>query len=692
MGTKQPQGERKSMNERLNRPGRLAIRRRLTVALALVFLVMTASAAMGQTRGTPEGEWRYWGADAWGTRYSPLDQINAENFTDLEVAWIWRGDNFGPNPHYTLRATPIYAAGKLFTVVGARRTVAAIDPATGETLWTFREPHTLRYERSERFEYGKGVAYAEVDGRGVIYYTSPAFFLHALDAETGRPLEGFGGKIPIDGFPETGSVDLLADLGHPYDVFEGIPRHIGNITASSPPIVVNGVIVIGNSASRGRLNTRIENVPGDILAYDARTGEHLWKFNVIPGPGEFGHESWESDAWSYTGNVNAWAPLSADAELGIVYIPTDVPTNDYYGGFRPGDNLFANSILALDVRTGRRVWHFQTVHHDVWDWDNPVQPILIDITVDGRQIPALVQTTKQAFAYVLNRETGEPVWPIEERPVPQSEIPGERLSPTQPFPTRPAGYDLQGITEDDLIDFTPELRAMALELASEFLLGPLFNPPIHRGNARGLRGAVSCPPSGGGTNIRGGTVADPETGIMYVASVKECAARLMVPGEERDVPESIFTNGATVTEWASGGGGFSNIQGISIVKPPYGRITAIDLNTGEHLWWIPNGDTPERIRNHPRLQGVDLPNTGQTSHATALVTRSLLIYGEGRSGEPRIHAVDKRTGQRLATLEVPGQTNTAPMTFLHEGRQYIVSAISSTESDLPGSLMALRLP
>ena len=522
--------------------------------------------------------------------------------------------------------------------------MAAIDPATGETLWTFREPHTLRYERSERFEYGKGVAYAEVDGRGVIYYTSPAFFLHALDAETGRPLEGFGGKIPIDGFPETGSVDLLADLGHPYDVFEGIPRHIGNITTSSPPIVVNGVIVIGNSSSRGRLNTRIENVPGDILAYDARTGEHLWKFNVIPGPGEFGHETWESDAWSYTGNVNAWAPLSADAELGIVYIPTDVPTNDYYGGFRPGDNLFANSILALDVRTGRRVWHFQTVHHDVWDWDNPVQPILIDITVDGRQIPALVQTTKQAFAYVLNRETGEPVWPIEERPVPQSEIPGEKLSPTQPFPTRPAGYDLQGITEDDLIDFTPELRAMALELASEFLLGPLFNPPIHRGNARGLRGAVSCPPSGGGTNIRGGTVADPETGIMYVASVKECAARLMVPGEERDVPESIFTNGATVTEWASGGGGFSNIQGISIVKPPYGRITAIDLNTGEHLWWIPNGDTPERIRNHPRLQGVDLPNTGQTSHATALVTRSLLIYGEGRSGEPRIHAVDKRTG------------------------------------------------
>jgi quinoprotein glucose dehydrogenase len=375
-----------------------------------------------------DGGWRHWGADAKSSRYSALDQIDASNFEKLSVAWIWRGDNFGPSADFILRSTPIYVDGKLFTVAGERRTAAALDPATGETLWIYREPHTKRWENSMRKNYGKGVAYAEVDGNGRIYLVTPGFFLHALDPETGRPIESFG---------DEGTVDLLKDFGYPYDPYEGIPMEVGYITNSSPPMVVNGVVVVGNSHEQGYYQARPENVPGNILGYDAKTGKFKWIFHVIPRPGEYGHDTWESDAWSYTGNVSSWAPISADPELGLVYLVTDGATIDNWGGFRPGDGLFTTSILALDVQTGQRKWHFQTVHHDIWNYDNPTAPNLVDIKVDGRPIKALVQTTKQGFAYVLNRETGEPVWPIEERPVPQSLIPGEKTSPTQPSPPSP---------------------------------------------------------------------------------------------------------------------------------------------------------------------------------------------------------------------------------------------------------------
>ncbi len=626
--------------------------------------------------GDGEGEWRYWGGDAGSTRYSPLDQIDADNFESLEVAWIWRGDNYshdGADP--LLRATPIYVNGTLYSVAGSRRTVIAIDPATGETLWTFREPHTKRWEDSMRKNYGKGVAYDEVDGRGVIYVVTPAFFLHALDAETGRPIETFG-----DG----GTVDLLDDLGPwPHDRYEGLPPEIGYITNSSPPIVVNGVVVVGNSHEQGYYQTRKENVPGNILAYDARTGRHLWKFNVIPQEGEAGNETWENDAWSYTGNVSSWAQMSADPERDLVYIVTDPPTIDYYGGFHPGDNLYATTILALNAQTGERVWHFQTVHHDLWNYDNPTAPNLVDITVDGERIPALVQVTKQSFAYVLNRETGEPVWPIEERPVPQSDVPGEKTSPTQPFPTRPAPFEMQGLTEEDLIDFTPELRQEALEIISEYRIGPLFTPPAIPNEAEGIIASIHCPGANGGANTQGGAVVDPETGILYVASIKGCSAPRLRPGTELD-PESNV-------EWATRGpGGVRGPQGLPLWKPPYGRITAIDLNTGEHLWWIPNGETPASVAEHEALQGVELPNTGHRAHATKLVTKTLLMYGEGRGAEPRFHAVDKATGEGLGVVELPAPTQTAPMTYMHGGKQYIVMAVGS--SDHPGSLVALTLP
>ena len=674
--------------------------------VALLALALPAHAASqppppspaeaARDRGTLYGEWRYWGADAHSTRYSPLVQIDGSNFEELETAWLWRADNFGPTVDRILRSTPLYVDGTLYTVAGRRRTVVAIDPGTGETLWTFREPRTTRWERSSRQNYGKGVAYGEIDGRGVIYMVSPAFFLHALDAETGRPVEGFGKPVPLDGFGRHGTVDMLADLGHPYDPDRGIDPEVGYITNSSPPIVVNGVVVVGSANLNGGVETRRENVPGDILGYDARTGEHLWTFHVIPRPGEFGHDTWENDAWSFVGNANAWAPLSADLEQGIVYLPTDAPTNDYYGGFRPGANLFSSSVLALDARTGERVWHFQTVHHDIWDWDNPLPPTLLDVTVDERRVPMAVQTTKQGFLFAFDRVTGEPVWPIEERAVPAGDVPGEWYSPTQPFPTRPAPYDMQGLTVDDLVDFTPELRKEAEERVEDYRIGPLYNPPVHLGNDAGVRAAVTCPSAIGGANIIGGTVADPETGILYVASERACSGRVLVPGEERDDPESRpagMPSGTTVVKWHNGGsGGFGPIEGIPIFKPPYGHITAVDMNTGEHLWRIPNGDTPERIRNHPRLEGVELPNTGQLSHATALVTRSLLMYGEGRGGRPLFHAVDKASGERIGTVELPAPSSTAPMTYYHEGRQYIVVPVGGGSERHPGALAALRLP
>jgi len=372
-------------------------------------------------------------------------------------------------------------------------------------------------------------------------------------------------------------------------------------------------------------------------------------------------------------------------------VVTDPPTNDYWGGFHPGDNLFATSILALDVRTGQREWHFQTVHHDIWNRDNPTAPNLLDVNIDGREVPILVQTTKQAFAYVFNRETGEPIWPIEERPVPRGHVPGEWYSPTQPFPTKPAAYDLQDITEDDLIDFTPVLRQQALEILDQYEYGSMFTPPRHPDNELGKRGAIHCPGPGGGTNITGGTAADPEAGIIYAASMTLCAAPILSPGEVGDAadPNPI---GRTVAKYATDNGFLQGPQGLPLFKPPYGRITAIDMNTGETLWMIPNGDTPERIRNHPALEGVDLPNTGVRSQALTLVSKTLLMYSEGRGARPLLYAVDKADGTRLGTVELPAPATSIPMSYLHEGRQYIVVPIAGGTGRLPGSLVSLALP
>ena len=643
---------------------------------AAVYCVAGAQ-AFAQAPGTADGQWHYLGGDSAHTRYSPADQIDADNFEDLEEAWVWDGASFNAASG---RSTPSYIDGILYTVAGPRRHVVAIDPATGETIWSYREPNTTRYEYSMRKDYGKGIAYAEVDGRGVIYIISPAFFLTALDAKTGDPLEGFGKPVPIDGFPQTGVVDLLGDLGHDYDPYEGLPLEKGYITSSSPPIVVNGVIVVGNSAEQGYNQSRIENIPGDILGYDAKTGEFLWKFNVLPGPGEFGHETWENDAWEWTGDISSWAPLSADQERGIVYVPTNGATLDFYGGFRPGDNLFSTSLIALDVKTGERKWHYQMVHHDIWNYDTPTAPVLMDVRMNGETVPIVAQVTKQAFTYTFNRETGEPIWPIEERPVPASKIPGEKLSETQPFPTKPAPFDQQGLTEDDLMDFTPELRQRTIDVLADYEVGPLFQPPLHRDNDLGKKGSLWCPGDIGGVNIDGPAAADPATGILYVTSRKHCSTRIMAPGAERDAVIKAPT-GSTIADYAVlSGFGIRGPDGLNIFKPPYSRITAIDMNTGEHLWWVPVGETPDAVLSHPDLQGMDIPNTGYGLRvAQMVVTPNLLIYtGNVSDGTPTIFAVDKATGETLAQVEAPAESNYGIMTYVHDGRQYIMLQTRST--------------
>ncbi len=659
--------------------GKIAVTRRLFAGVTALLFACVGSFSLAQD----SVEWLTLGSDYAHTRYLPVDEITPENFNELEEAWIWDGASFNAASG---RSTPSYVDGKIITVVGPRRYVVALDAKTGETIWSYVEPKTGRWEYSMRKDYGKGVTIAEVNGRKVVYITSPAFFLTALDLETGIPLQGFGKPVPIAGFPQTGVVDLLADLGHPYDPDEGIPLETGYITSSSPPIVVNGTIIVGNSAEQGYNQSRIENIPGDILAYDAATGDFKWKFNVIPRPGEYGHETWENDAWQWTGDVSSWAPLSADQDLNLVYIPTNSATIDFYGGFRPGDNLFAASLIALDADSGRRAWHFQMVHHDIWNYDTPTAPILLDVNIDGRDVPAIMQATKQGFVYAFNRETGEPLWPIVERPVPVSRVPGEKLATTQPFPTRPEPFDLQGLSIDDLVDFTPELRRLAIEAVAEFQLGPLFNPPLHYDNELGKTAALWCPGGGGGANITGPAAADPEAGILYVTSSTGCTARVLGPGAEADLRWELPT-GTTFADYAvvrSTSPG--RIQGIPITKPPYSRIQAIDMNTGDTLFTLPIGETPDSIANHPLLAGVDVGNTGSGAKAAMVVTKNMLIYsGSIGDGTPYLFAVDKMTGEELARLEVSALSRYGMMTYQHQGHQYVMLQTGPT-------LTAMALP
>jgi quinoprotein glucose dehydrogenase len=635
------------------------------VAALLLLGIGVAPAAGIAQRGAPGGEWPVYGGDLASTRYAPLEQIDADNVAGLEIAWRWSAQNFGPRPELRNETTPLMIDGVLYATAGSRRSVVAIDPGSGETLWMYRLDEGERGSAAPRPNSGRGVAYwrPAAPERARVFVVTPGFHLIALDASSGRPVSEFG---------EDGVLDLMVGL-------RGDIPPVGRIGSSSPPVIVGDVVVVGSAQEVGMTPDAMRNIKGDVRGFDARTGELLWTFHTIPAAGEPGYDTWEDGSADYTGNAGVWAPFSADPELGYVYLPVEDATSDMYGGHRPGGNLFSSSLVCLDASNGERVWHFQLIHHDIWDWDLPTAPILVDIEVDGRPIKAVVQVTKQAWAYVFDRVTGEPVWLIEERPVPQSDVPGETTSPTQPHPTRPAPFDRQGFSEDDLIDFTPELHAQALELMGGYRTGPIFTPPSLVDGEDGKRGTLMMPNAIGGANWEGAAV-DPETGILYVPSFTSPTVFGLRPAD----PER-----SDLRYWA-GGRAPRLPRGLPIVKPPWGRITAIDLNTGEHVWMIPNGDTPESIKNHSLLRGVELPRTGKMSRAMLLVTKTLLFSGEGLSGDPVFRAHDKATGDVLAEIELPATTTGVPMTYMHDGNQYIVVAVGSRE--YPAGLVALALP
>ena len=658
--------------------------------LALLMLLLPA---LNAQQGASKGEWRYYGGDAGSTKYSPLDQINASNVKQLEIAWRWKAENFGPRPDYNWEVTPLMIGGVLYFTAGSRRDAIAVDAATGETLWMYRLDEGERGDRAVRTQ-NRGLAYW-TDGKGDerILVISPGYQLIALHAKTG---------IPISTFGKNGIVELT----------EGLDRELvkpGQIGSSSPAIVIRDVLVVGAALASGSAPVSKVNVPGYIRGFDVRTGKRIWTFRTVPQPGELGHETWEKNSWKYTGNTGAWAPLSGDEELGYVYIPVEMPTGDFYGGTRLGDNLYADSLVCLDARTGKRIWHFQTVHHDVWDWDLSSPPILVDITVGGKKIKAVAQVTKQAFTFVFDRVTGKPVWPIEERAVPQSTVPGERTAPTQPFPTKPAAFDRQGITTDDLIDFTPQLKAEALKIAESYQLGPLYLPPIVR-DTDGKLGALILPHHTGGANWPGGAL-DPETGILYVSSVTNPdSLSLIVADPKRSDMAYVASMGnravaspqGGMPKFGSAGEGPArpNIgpQGLPLVKPPWGRITAINLNSGDHVWMIANGDAPDAVKNHPAMKGIDLKNAGKPERSPLMVTKTLLFGADGPglfnagpgAGGRMFRAIDKKTGAIIHELMLPASTTGVPMTYMIDEKQYIVVAIGARGT--PAELIALAIP
>jgi quinoprotein glucose dehydrogenase len=645
------------------RPSRLS---KLTIAfaaLATIAILLPGSAVAQQ--GTNDGEWRVYGGDPGHTRYAGLDQIDASNVGDLEVVWRWTGRNFGPNPNIRSSTTPLMVDGVLYATAGMRRAVVAIDAGTGETLWTWSLREDERLSVAPRPNPGRGVGYWE-DGRGNarILVVTPGYHMAALDASTGVPVAEFG---------RDGIVDLME--GH--RARDGIDL-VGTIGSSSPPTIVGDVVVVGSAHHVGFQPPSRANTPGDIRGFNVRTGELIWTFKTIPEAGELGVDTWQDDSWTYTGNAASWAPISFDPETGYVFVPTEAPTGDFYGGHRPGSNLFSTSLLVLDSRTGERIWHFQTVHHDIWDMDNPAAPILADIVIEGQPRKVVVQITKQSFAFVFDRLTGEPIWPIEERAVPQTDVPGEWTSPTQPFPTKPAAFDRNGFTEDDLIDFTPEIRARAAEIAAGFRMGPLYTPPSLADAEDGTGGTLMLPYSTGGANWEGGAL-DPETGFLYVGTqTNPFVLTLREGGDRSDM------------NYVQGFGRAQLAPGVPIVKPPWGRITAIDLSTGDHAWMIANGDTPPSVAQRLEMDPADIPRTGKISRAGVLVTKTLLFAGEGLSGDPVFRAHDKMTGEILAEIELPNTQAGLPMTYLHGGRQFIVMSVGG--GGQPAELVALALP
>ena len=676
--------------------------RRLHFVLAAWLLAASVSLGIAQT-GAKNGQWPTYGGDLGHTRYSPLDQISADNFGKLEVAWRFKTDNLGPRREYQLEATPLMVNGVLYSTAGTRRDVIALDAATGELLWTHSEREGTRGTNAPRQLSGRGLAYWSNGSDERILYVTPGYRLIALNAKTGNPVPGFG---------VNGVVDLKLDDDQDIDLVTG------EVGLHATPIVARNVVIVGAAHRSGGVPKTRTNVKGYVRAFDVQTGKRLWIFHTIPLSNEYGYNTWEKDAASYTGNAGVWGQISVDEDLGLVYLPVELPTGDYHGGHRPGNGLFGESLVAVDLRTGVRKWHYQLVHHGIWDMDIPCAPILADITVNGRLIKAVAQPTKQANLYVFDRVTGNPVWPIEERPVPKGDVPGEWYSPTQPFPTKPPGYDRQGVSIDDLIDFTPELRAEAVKIVSRYKIGPMFTPPVVS-QREGPIATLSLATAGGGTNWAGGSY-DPELHRVFVFSQSSLTPLGLVPPpagmSDMNYIQGTATEGARRTLGAGGaagadaapasaapaaaeggGGGGLTVQGLPLIKPPYGRISAIDLDKGEIVWQIAHGETPDNIRNNPALKGLNIPRTGRPGIVGTLVTKTLVIAGEsgffttpGGQRGAMLRAYDKLTGREVGAVYMPAPQSGSPMTYMLNGKQYIVVAISG--GLYSGEFLAFRLP
>ena len=697
--------------------------------------------------------WATYGGNLASHRYSPLDQINKDNFRNLRIAWRLKTDFLGPTPDNLYSATPLYVNGVLYTTAGTRRAAIALNAGTGEMLWMHSENEGPRGDAAPRRGAGRGVSYwSSADGSDQrILYVTPGYRMIALNARTGELVRSFG---------KDGVVDLKLDNDQEYDLITA------NVGLNATPLVAGDVVVVGAAHSAaGSPNTR-PTAKGFVRGFDVKTGKRLWIFHTIPVKGELGYDTWLDGSAEKNGNLGAWAQMSADLELGLVYVPTEMPATDYYGVNRPGDGLFGESIVALDIKTGKRKWHYQTIHHGLWDWDLPCAPILYDAQIGGRTIKALALPTKSAFLFVLNRETGEPIWPIEERPVPQSDVPGEKTSPTQPFPTRPAPFDRQGVSIDDLIDFTPELRAQAIEQAKAYKLGPLFTPP-GLSKPDGPIGTLMLPADVGGANWPGGAF-DPETNRLYihshtaVFSLANVQQDLSMPGPanvagllrggqsaagapagQREGEPAAGGRGGrggpTIATGGRGGGGAApatppavvpavgtpppggrgagaapggaraggglrggtTVQGLPLIKPPYDRITAYDMNTGNMLWQKTHSSTPDTIKNNAALKGLDLPRLGQPGRTFigVLTTKSLVIAGEGgvhtnAQGQTvaLLRAYDKSTGEDITgEVNMPAKQTGSPMSYMHNGKQYIVIAVTSPAS-AGAEILAYALP
>jgi len=641
-----------------------------------------APARTTATRVGPDTAWTTYGGNLASQRYSPAEQITKDNFNQLEIAWRLKTDFLGPRPDTLYAATPLLVDRTLYTTAGTRRAAVALNAVTGEMLWMHAEDEGQRGQNAPRNGAGRGVAYwASADGndRRVIYVT-PGYRMLALDARTGVAVPSFGNN---------GAVDLKLEADQEVDP---VTAELG---LNATPLVVGDVIVVGAAHRAGGAPRTMRNARGMVRGYDARTGKRLWIFNTIPRRGEPGYDTWLGNSAEHNGNTGVWSQMSADPELGLVYLPVEMPTGDYYGGNRPGSTLFADSLVAVDVKTGRRKWHYQTVHHDLWDYDLPCAPILFDMQVNGRTIKAIAQPTKQAFLFVFNRETGAPIWPIEERPVPQSDVPAERTSPTQPFPTRPLPFDMQGITEGDLIDLTPELKAQAREVVKRYRMGPLFTPPV-LSSLDGPLATVQVPADVGGANWPGGSF-DPETNRLYIHSHTAVYLSGVVAATAQQ-SDMGYIGGQARAGGAPVRGGGANVQGLPLMKPPYDRITAYDMNTGKMMWQKPHSSTPDDIRNHAALRGLDLPRLGQPGRTFigTLTTKTLLVAGEGGTHTNEagrrvalLRAYDKLTGEDVGAVEMPNKQTGSPMTYVIDGRQFIVLAVSGSDG---AELLAYALP